>query len=80
VSAGFAIALVAAPASAASPSPAASCVAQFNQAGTPNGFAQMPPGFVGAFVSSEATSGPGVVGAGSSALAGLHGDLFACLP
>jgi hypothetical protein len=65
---------------AASPSPHSSCTAQFNQAGTPHGFAQMPPGFVGQFTSSEATTNPPrYVGDGSSTFARQHGGLVTCL-
>ena len=65
---------------AASPSPTSSCVAQLNQGATPHGLSQSPPGLLGQFVSSEASSAPGVVGSGSSTFAHVHGDLLACLP
>jgi len=68
------------PAAAASPSPSADCVAALQQAGTPSGIAQVPPGFLGSFVSGEAHISPGYVGTGSSTAAQSHGDLFQCLP
>lgn len=72
--------LTSTPAYASSPSPSSSCIAQLNQGATPHGLSQSPPGFLGQFVSAEATSAPGVVGLSSSTFAQAHGDLFACLP
>ena len=67
-------------AAAASPSPMASCVAALSQGGTPHGLSESAPGFLDTFISAEAMSGPGVVGAGSSTAAQQHGGLFDCLP
>lgn len=65
---------------AASPNPAASCVAALSQGATPHGISESAPGFLGQFVAAEATSAPGVVGTGSSTAAQQHGGLFDCLP
>jgi hypothetical protein len=74
------VGLVPAPALAASPNPAASCVAQLNQAATPHGLFRAPPGTVGRYTSGLATSGPGLQGAGTSAAAQQHGVFWDCVP
>ena len=68
------------PASAAAPSPNASCSGQLSQGGTPHGASQGEPGFLGGFVSESAKSGPGAIGEQSRVFARQHGDLDACIP
>ena len=65
---------------AASPNPTARCVAALSQGGTPHGLSESAPGFLGTFISGEATSAPGYVGTGTSTAAHQHGGLFDCLP
>jgi hypothetical protein len=74
------VGLAAAPALAASPNPAASCVAQLNQAATPHGLFQAPPGSVGRYTSGLATSAPGLQGSGTSSAAQQHGVFWDCVP
>ena len=66
-------------ASASSPSPASSCAGQLNQGATPHGLSGAEPGFLGGFVSGMARAGGATYGEVSSSLAGMHGDLFACV-
>lgn len=68
-----------APATAASPNPASSCAGQLNQGGTPHGFSEADPGFLGSFVSGLAKADGGAYGRVTSNLAGQHGDFFTCI-
>ena len=73
------VALSPAPATAASPNPASSCVGQLNQGATPHGLSESGPGFLGSFVAELAKAGGGAYGDVASSLAGQHGDLFTCV-
>ena len=79
--AALAIALsVSLPASAAMPSPNASCSGQLSQGATPHGASEAEPGMLGGYVSGTAKGTPGLIEQQSRVFSQQHGDLGACIP